>query len=251
METNILPETALIDTHAHLHAVEPAKGVIEKAKAVGVERIIAVGMDLDSNLKNLELARQFPQTVYPAIGYHPWSIKDNEIEDTLSFIDANLERCWAVGEVGLDYKVKIKKDLQRQVFSNVLRLAKKWGKPVIVHSRFSHARTYDMVSEAGIEKVVFHWFSGPLEILERIIQAGYYVSATPALGYSPYHQAAISKAPLKRILIETDAPVEYQGKISEPANLTDTLRALCRVKEQSADVLARITTENAQRFFGI
>ena len=251
METNASPDIPLIDTHVHLNEIEQKEQVMEKARSAGIEHIIAVGMDMDSNQKTLELAGQFPGTVYPAIGYHPWSIRKDEIEATLSFVDTNLGCCIALGEVGIDYKIKVKKSLQQEVFSRVLRLAEKQNKPIIVHSRYSYERTHTMVAAAGIEKAVFHWYSGPLEILDRIVQNGYFVSATPALAYSPQHQAAISKAPLERILVETDAPVEYRGRVSEPCNLTDTLLALSGLKNRPMEVLARITTENAKRFFVI
>jgi TatD DNase family protein len=108
-----------------------------------------------------------------------------------------------------------------------------------------------MVSDTGIEKAVFHWYSGLTEILDRILIDGYYISATPALAYSPSHQSAITKAPLERILIETDAPAEYRGEISEPANRVDTLRELSCIKNVPANELSQITMENAPRFFRI
>ena len=107
-----------------------------------------------------------------------------------------------------------------------------------------------MVSAAGVERAVFHWYSGPLDILEEIIHKGYYISATPALAYSRFHQAAVQKAPLERILIETDSPVEYQGKKSEPANLIDTLKSLSLLKGMPLQKVADITTDNARQFFG-
>ena len=108
-----------------------------------------------------------------------------------------------------------------------------------------------MVKDSGVEKAVFHWYSGPLEILEKIIVDGYYVSATPALAYSPPHQAAMRAAPVERILVETDSPVEYQGRISEPADLVTTLEELSRLKGMDVEEVRRITTSNAKRLFGI
>jgi TatD DNase family protein len=100
-------------------------------------------------------------------------------------------------------------------------------------------------------KAVFHWYSGALDILDRILADGFWVSATPALTYSPPHRAAITRAPLERILIETDSPVKYGDKVSEPADLRVTLRELSLLKNVSEDELALITTENARRFFDI
>ena len=241
----------MIDTHAHLNEVEDIHRAILRAKDVGLKGIVAVGMDLLSNQKTLHLASQFPEMVHPAIGYHPWSISQDTIEENLRFIEENLVSCIALGEVGIDYKVKVKKPLQWKVFSKLLSIALRCDRPVIIHSRFSHERTHQMVKDAGIQKGVFHWYSGPLEILEKIIDHGYYVSATPALAYSPVHQEAMRNAPLERILVETDSPVEYQGRMSEPADLMITLEELSRLKGIDLGETKRVTTANAKHFFGI
>jgi len=241
----------LVDGHAHLNEIEDVNGAIERARAKGVSHIIAVGMDIESNRRTLELAAEYPGIVYPAIGYHPWSIQTDGIDATLAFVDRHLERCIALGEVGLDYKVKLKKPIQWEVFAQMLNLAHRHRKPVIVHARYSHQRCHRMVADAGMDKAVFHWFSGPHEVLDRIVEDGYWVSCTPALAYSPAHQAAIKKAPLSRILIETDCPVPYGGKASEPAHLLDTLAHLSRLKNLPVEKVARATTANAREFFRI
>ena len=92
----------LIDTHAHLNEIQGIREAIDRAKAVGVHRIVAVGMDLTSNQKTLELAQEYPDAVIPAVGFHPWKIRTEEIDDTFSFIEGHLSTCIALGEVGLD-----------------------------------------------------------------------------------------------------------------------------------------------------
>ncbi len=241
----------LIDGHVHLSEIKYPERAVENALMAGVKQMVVVAMNLDSCRKNLTLGDRFPHTVLPAIGYHPWSIKAKDVEDTLIFITQNIHRCVALGEVGLDYKVKVKKKLQKAVFSKLLNLAVKSNKPVIIHSRFSHQRTYEMALEAGVEKAVFHWYSGPIDILDKIIASGYHVSATPALEYSPHHQAAMTRAPIERILIETDAPVQYGDRFSEPADLKETLFHLSMIKKIPEDKLAGIVTKNAEQFFGL
>jgi TatD DNase family protein len=241
----------MIDTHAHLNEIDRIDQAIRRAEKRGISGIVAVGMDLESNRVTLDLANRFPGFVYPAIGYHPWSIQPDNIEENLSFIAENLETCVALGEVGLDYKARIKKPVQWEVFTRVLSLAKQVNRPVIVHSRFSHKRSHQMVAAEGIEKAVFHWYSGTLEILEAIIDDGYHISATPALVYSPPHQAAVKAAPIERILVETDSPVTYQGEISEPAHLSTTLKELARIKGLAHYEVRSITTLNAKLFFGL
>jgi len=90
-----------------------------------------------------------------------------------------------------------------------------------------------------------------LDVLSRILEDGYFVSATPALKYSPPHQAAMQKAPLERILIETDAPVAYQGQASVPSTLVETLNSLSRLKRVPVPEVMRQTTANAERFFSL
>ena len=189
-------QTDLIDGHVHWSEIEHSERAVENAVKAGVKRMIAVAMNFDSCRKTLALADRFPDTVLPAIGYHPWSVTSEEMEDTILFITKNIRHCVALGEVGLDYRVKVKKKLQKAVFSKLLSLAVQINKPVIIHSRFSYQRTYKMAAEAGIERAVFHWYSGTVDILDKIIARGFHVSATPALAYSPHHQAAMAKAPM-------------------------------------------------------
>lgn len=245
------PLEQLIDGHAHLNEIDGIQPVLDRARASGVVRIVAVGMDMASNRRTLELAREYPKMILPAVGYHPWSIDPTQVDEALAILSTQLPACAALGEVGLDYKIRIKKPLQWDVFGRVLALAAKCKKPVIVHSRYSHDRCHRMVLAAGIEKAVFHWYSGPLDVLERIVADGYYVSCTPALAYSTHHQAAIRQVLLERILIETDCPVAYRGRISEPAHLTDTLAHLSHLRGLPLAEAARITSANAREFLGI
>ncbi|MGQ9687488.1 MAG: TatD family hydrolase [Desulfobaccales bacterium] len=241
----------MIDSHAHLNEIQDIEGALKRAQEAGLTGIIAVGMDLASNRATLDLHRRFPRFIYPAVGYHPWSITPEGIEANLAFLKAHLPQSAALGEVGLDYQAKVKKKLQQQVLAAVLELAAAEDKPVIIHTRFSQARAHRMVKEAGIVRAVFHWYSGPLEVLEPILADGYFISATPALAYSPPHQEAIIAAPLSHILIETDSPVTYQDKVSEPADLWTTAREVSRVKGIDLSQVIETTTANARRFLGL
>lgn len=241
----------MIDSHAHLNEIDAVEAALARAREAGLTGIVAVGVDVASNRATLALHRRFPHLVHPAVGYHPWSITNEGIEENLGFIREHLPRCVALGEVGLDYRARSKKKLQQQVFAALLELAVGAGKPVIIHTRFSQLRAHRMVREAGVPAAVFHWYSGPLEVLEDILADGYVISATPALAYSPPHQAAVLAAPLAQILIETDAPVEYRGKASEPAHVLFTARELSRVKGVELSRVIETTTVNAQKFFGI
>lgn len=239
----------MIDGHAHLNEIKDIDDSISRAGSCGVSAIIAVGMDIESNRATLDIGRRFPGIVYPAVGYHPWSIVAGEIEENLAFIEESLPTCVALGEVGIDYKAKVKKKVQWDVYERLLSIARQADRPAIIHCRFSHARTFEMTSASGIERAVFHWFTGEKEILTRLLDSGYLISVTPALAYSPFHRSAAAFAPLDRILVETDAPVEYQGKVSEPADLSVTLRELAQIKGISVEEAERITEQNARCFY--
>lgn len=239
-----------IDTHVHLDMITDPNQAVARARSLGLGAIVAVGLDLESNRRTLELAAKHADMVRPALGAHPWAIRETDWKDNLAFLKKELPRSVALGEVGLDYKVKVDKKLQQTVLWELLGLASVLNKPVSLHSRYSQQCCLQMLQDARIVKAVFHWYSGPLDILDHILDAGYYISATPALAYSPSHQAALKHAPLNRILVETDAPEEYQGKQSEPADVFTTIDLLAGLKNQpSLDILAA-TTQNALDFFG-
>jgi len=249
---------ALVDTHSHLDEVEDLEQAIRRAGEVGVLAIVTVGSNHASNIFSLEIAqRQGSPKIYPALGIHPWNIETAGIESSLSFIEENVDRAVAIGEVGLDYwlrdvrKDSGKKELQMALLKKLLGIAKRHGKPVIIHSRGAWRDCFDMVSEANVELAVFHWFSGPLEVLRGILERNYLISATPAAAYSKEHRAAIEKTPLENILLETDSPVQYGGKASEPADVTIPLEAVASLKNVSVAAVASKTTENAARVFGI
>lgn len=243
------PQISIIDSHAHLDEVEDVESSLQIAQKNGVRAVIAVGVDLDSNKKTLQIAKENPGYVYPAIGYHPWDIKKENIEECITFIRNHIDDCVAMGEVGLDYKAKVKKDLQKRVFRSLLEISSNCRKPIILHCRYSHQRVYEMIREIGIECAVFHWYTGSVDLLDKIVESGYFISATPALAYSPPHQEAIKTAPLERILLETDTPVIYSGKESRPQDVKTTLKEVTRIKKIDMLEVARQTTENASRFF--
>ncbi len=252
----------LIDTHAHLDHVENTDEALREAHEAGVEAVIAVGVDLAANRKNLEIRqRTIHPRVYVALGIHPGNINASQIDETIQFIRQNIHQAVAVGETGLDYwykwvrKDEEKKQEQRDVFQKQLALGKEFDLPVIIHSRGAWRDCLTMSQEMGIKKALFHWYSGPVSILEEILAAGYYVSASPSLAYSPQSREAITHAPLERLLIETDSPVYYSsgedGFRAGPKDVFRTLKACCELKGLNEAEAADQLNRNAQKFFTI
>ncbi len=241
----------LVDGHAHLDGLTDLTESLHEAKAAGVVGIIAVGMNVDSNQKILQIAEANHGYIYPALGYHPWEIKEEEVEANLSCIREHVREGMALGEIGLDYKIKVKKELQWRVFGELLDMALEFERPVIIHCRFSHRRAFEIIRERKIKRAVFHWYSGPVDLLDKILSMGYFISATPALGYSPPHRAAIQQAPIERILLETDTPVSYQGKEARPKDVRVSLEEVARLKRLDPSLVAIQTTASASEFFQI
>jgi TatD DNase family protein len=250
----------LVDTHAHLDEIENLEDVLAEAKKAGVESIIAVGSDLESNQKVLKIAGLYQGYVYPALGWHPWFIKEAEIDASLEFIDSHIDGAVALGEIGLDYHKRVRavagKDLQKHVFGELLRIAKIHNKPALIHSRYAWRDAFGAVEEAQLEKAVFHWYTGTSSVLRDIVNHGYYISVTPAVEYHEEHRRAVKEIPLERMLLETDSPVTYgRGGENEftanPADVLRSLRGAAALKGVSEAEIAEATTQNALRLFGM
>jgi len=247
----------LVDTHAHLDDLGDLEGAIRRAVNVGVVAIIAAGSDYDSSRFALEISekRGYGLKIYAALGIHPWSLSQNGIEPALNFIESKVDVAVAVGEVGLDYwyrevrKDPEKKRMQQDVFKALLKIAEGHDRPVIIHSRGAWKDSLDMAIEAGVKKAVFHWFTGPAEVLAKLLEQGYFISATPAAEYSREHKMAIEDTPLENLLLETDSPVNYRGLEAEPAHITRSLSAVAKLKGINENIVAEETTDNASKLF--
>jgi TatD DNase family protein len=242
--------------------VEDLDTVLKRARERGVIAIIAVGSDYESNNQILEIAEKYKPYIYPALGFHPWSLGANAsgINRNLQFIEENMEDIIAIGEIGLDYhKGLIKefgKDFQKKVFKSVLELAQRYRKPAIIHSRYAWRDGFNLVRDVQVEKAIFHWYTGPLNVLRDILNQGYFVSATLAVRYHEEHRRAIKEAKLENLLLETDAPVIYREGTelehkSEPADVPRVLDAVAKLKGIEPSIVADKTTENALRFYEI
>ncbi|MEW6222323.1 MAG: TatD family hydrolase [Candidatus Hadarchaeota archaeon] len=242
----ILPH--LVDAHAHLEDIPDIDEEISRAGEAGVIAVVAVGSDEKSNEAALEISGRHRGLVFPALGLHPWNLRE-DFGPMLEFMERNIERCVAIGEVGLDFKIQKPKELQVAAFKGVLELAGRFKKPVIVHSRWAWRDAFDLVKEAGARGVIFHWYSGPMDVLRELLELGHLVSATPAVEYSEYHRPVVSEVPLSQLVLETDSPVVYRGRPSRPADVVGVMRAVAKLKGVSEEKVAEATTENAAKLF--
>ena len=240
----------MIDTHAHLDALDDPQGALERARAAGVERVVAIGSGSASTRATLAIAEGEPG-VAVAAGVHPHQAADGEPLDRL--LD---DRIVAVGEIGLDfYRDYAPRDDQRRVFDRQLRLAAEHGKAVIIHSRAADDET--AAALAGFDgTVVLHCFSSP-GLLPVALERGYYVSFAGNVSYpkAPELREAARAVPVDRILAETDcpylAPQPLRGKRNEPAYVVHTLASLADTRGEDPEELGSRIDENATAAFGL
>ncbi len=257
---------SLFDCHAHLDEFDDLSPVLERAAEAGVEAVLGVGINTETSRKVLEIARgsENPR-VLPAAGLYPDEVTAEGIEEILAFLDENRKELAAVGEIGLDYWIKplrkkapgreAIKALQQEAFRLQLGVAREYGLVPIVHSRGAWADCCRMVEESGVRPVLFHWYSGPVELLAGVVSAGHCFSATPAATSSPQHRAALAAVPLDRIVLETDCPVPRrvgeERVPTEPADVLYSLKAVSELKGVPEAEVAETTTQTASQLFKI
>ena len=254
----------LIDCHAHLDEFDQVAAVLDRAAAAGVTEILGVGVNTATSRRILEIAGDCrTPRVMPAVGLYPDEVTEEEITGILDLIDAEHPRLAALGEIGLDYWIRSLrkkqpgrekvKALQQEAFRLQLQKARRHSLVPIVHSRGAWADSFRLVEEEGLPRAVFHWYTGPLDVLEKILAAGYHLSATPATAYSPQLREVLSMAPLERIILETDCPVPRRAGderiTTEPADVHYSLKAVAQLKEIPEEEVACITTRNAEELF--
>jgi TatD DNase family protein len=249
----------VIDTHAHLDALDTdAAEVLERARAVGVERVIAVGSGLDSCRSTLALA-EAEDGVFAALGLHPHQAGETDQRD-LKELERLLEhpKAVAVGEAGLDYfRDYAPRDRQAESFQAQAKLAAKLGKPLIVHSRAADEETAAVLTGLPPETaIVLHCFSS-LGLLAAALEHGWYVSFAGNVTYPNAEElrTAAARVPAERLLAETDspylAPQAVRGRRNEPANVIHTLAVLAEARGEDPRELARKIDANATAVFGL
>lgn len=247
----------MIDTHAHLDGCdEPAAFLVERARALGVSRVVTVGTGISSCLAAIAIA-EAEKGVSAALGIDPHQAGGSEA-GRLGELAELLEHpsVVAVGETGLDYFHDLApRDAQRTLFDRQLALAASADLPVVIHTREADADT--AAALAGFPgTVILHCFSAP-GLLETAIERGYYVSFAGNVTYPKATElrAAAAAVPVDRILAETDSPYlspqPLRGKRNEPANVLHTLAVLAEVRGQAIEELEQQIDRNATAAFAL
>ncbi|GAA1235574.1 TatD family hydrolase [Prauserella halophila] len=258
-----LPAPA-VDAHTHLDACgtgTPADvaALLDRASQAGVERVVTVADDLDAARWAADAAT-WDERVYAAVAIHPTrtaSFGDTEKTEIERLVAG--DRVVAVGETGLDYYWDYSPPgAQQEAFRWHIDLAKRVGKPLMIHDREAHEDILRILDEEGApEQVVFHCFSGEADMARRCVDAGYVLSfaGTVTFRNATGLQDAAKLVPPEQYLVETDAPFltphPYRGRPNESYCAGYTVRALAELRGEPVAVVADSVRSNAERVFGL
>jgi TatD DNase family protein len=251
----------LVDSHCHLDDSkfdEDREQVIERARAAGVERMLAIGTgngppDLEVAVR---LADRYP-FLYATVGVHPHDASKATEETFVRLRElAAHPKVLAIGEIGLDYHYDFSpRDVQRAVFERQLALAAEVGKPIVIHTREAWDDTLAQIRTLP-HGGIMHCFTGDAAQARQALDRGFHLSYGGVLTFPKAENVreAARLTPDDRLLVETDcpylAPVPHRGRRNEPAFVVETVRRLADVRATGADEVASVTTGNFERLMG-
>ena len=254
--------TPLVDAHTHLDAcgavsADDVRAMVDRAERGGVGRVVTVADDLESAEWTVRAAG-WDDRVFAAAALHPTRAKDlGETEREVLARLVEHPRVVAVGETGLDYYWDYSPaEAQWEAFRWHVRLAKRVGKPLMIHDREAHEDILEiLLSEGPPETVVFHCFSGDGEFARKCVDEGFVLSfaGTATFRNARGVREAAAQVPVEQMLVETDAPFltphPHRGRPNEPYCATHTLRGIAELRGVDPAELAAATSANAERVF--
>lgn len=251
-----------VDAHCHLERSDfaDAAPLIEQARASGLVHAVVVGqLQRSGNFGSaIEVAARHHGFLTPTMGIHPHdAAKATEADFAELERICALPELAAIGEAGLDYYYDHSpRDVQRQAFARQCALAKRLGKPLVVHVRDAHADCYDVLKGEGVERGQIHCFTGGPDDARRYLELGFVISISGVVTYKKTNalQEAVKLVPIDRLTVETDtpflAPVPFRGKKNQPAWVVATGKHVAALKGLPVEEVAEATSQNAARLFG-
>jgi TatD DNase family protein len=252
-----------IDTHCHLYldAFDADRSeTLEMAQKLGVQQFFLPAIDSTHHIALLQLEAHFPNCCFAMMGLHPCSVAANNIEE-LQLVEQYLQQrpFKAIGEIGLDYYWDTNfAHQQLQAFNQQMQWALELQLPVVIHTRNAMQETINAVkpfAKKGL-RGIFHCFSGSYESAQQIINMHFLLGIGGVITYKNARlPQALEKIGLEHFVLETDAPylspVPYRGKRNQSSYIPLIAAKLAEVKQTSLETIAAVTTNNAQKLFGI
>jgi TatD DNase family protein len=246
-----------VDTHCHLFLLDlEPPAVVEAAKAAGVERVICVGIDVETSVRSLDLADAIPG-VFATAGMHPHDASSFDA-NAASRIEELLHdpRVIGVGECGLDY-FRMHSPIEDQIrtLRTHIALSNESGKPLVVHVRDAWEDTLRVLDEGSAEHVVIHCFSGDADIARECAARTYHLSFAANITYpkNDHLRTAAAAVPQHRLLTETDSPFlspqSTRGHTNTPSNIQAVIQQLAEARNEPESELATATGANARAAF--
>lgn len=253
--------TPIFDTHAHYDDEafdEDRDALLAELPENGIVRVVNVGASLASCRRTIELMNRYDY-IYGAIGVHPSETAELN-DEAFEWLrqQCQLEKCVAVGEIGLDYYWdEPDRELQKEWFRRQLNLARELAKPVIIHSRDAAKDTVDLMTEEHAEEIggVIHCYSYTKETAEVFLKMGFYFGIGGVLTFKNAKKLkeAVAYIPLDRIVLETDcpylAPEPNRGKRNSSLNIPYVVKALAEIKGVEEETVRKAAWENAHKLY--
>ncbi len=254
----------IIDTHAHLYLKDfdgDIDNVIEKAKSIGVEKVLLPNIDEASISKLKRTVNKYSSFFIPMMGLHPTNVSENwEKQLEIIYNELNSSKYIAIGEIGIDlYWDKSSKQRQIAAFEKQLGWSIEKKLPVAIHSRDAIPEVIQSIKNVGEKSIfgVFHSFGGNVDELEGILELdNFYIGINGVVTFKKSGLAeTLLNCSLEKIILETDspylAPVPYRGKRNEPGYLSEIIKKLSEIYHKTKEEITETTTKNAYRLFEI
>ena len=263
----------LFDVHAHLthpRFERDLDAVLDRARAAGMSRVISNGLNHEDNLQVQALAAR-DSLVRPAYGLYPVdavlpqmladgvryprAASPTSPRDTIDWIEAHADEAIAIGEVGLDGKWVPEQywDEQDEVFGEIVELALRVDKPLIVHTRSRELECLEILMERGARRVDFHCFSARVKLALRVASAGYYLSIPANARNAQNFTLLLRRVPRELLLLETDCPYLSPDREAmprnEPTSVAGTVQLAAELWGETVESALAIFEENYRRFF--
>jgi len=247
----------LVDAHAHLDMVpvKELESVVNEATKNGVGKVISCATSFASNKKNLEIAKKF-DLIEAGIGLYPLDaleLSETELDHAFEFFETKVRTATAIGEVGLDYKYAksdTEKEKQQEIFKQFILFAKRFDKPLIVHSRYAQRDVLGMLEKEKATKVLLHSFVDSQKLMNRAFDDDFFISVGLSVLENELVQERIKEFPLNSLLLETDSPMRFSGEKTMPKDILQVAKKVAELKGLELDAVEAQLEKNFKALFG-
>lgn len=249
----------MIDVHCHLEHENFRKdidNVVNRCKEE-LKCIVTSSPHPKDFEYTISIVNKFPDYVYACLGLHPEYIEEFDeevIRGFENFVESNINKISALGEIGLDYfwiKDENLREKQKELFYRIIEFAKKINKPIVVHIREAYEDAIKILEDRDYQKVLLHMFGGD-KFIDKVLSNEWKISVGPIILRSKTHKKIVKKIPIERIMLETDSPwMKIDGKPCFPTDVKIVAAKIAEIKKIDVNLVERITDANAKEFFGL